>query len=172
MDVLFFHGLESGPFGSKYRALVNAGLPVRAPDYRGLNLAARVTYAADLIEHTRPRVLVGSSYGGATAVRAVERLGRRVPPGLRVVLCAPAVYMDEEPCGTVVWPAGVGAVSIHGRQDDVVPFAWSERFAQESQARVVAVQDGHRLANSIDVIVREAEAAFRAEIFAWEGRLR
>ena len=42
MPVIFCHGLEGGPHGSKYQALVAAGLEVVAPDFQGQDLAARV----------------------------------------------------------------------------------------------------------------------------------
>lgn len=166
MDVIFFHGLESGPFGSKCRALEAAGFRVYAPDYRGLSLARRVEHAVDAIVRLRPRVIVGSSYGGATAARAVVRVGAAMASPTRVVLCAPAVYLDEEPTGPLIWPRQVEAVTIHGRLDDIVPFEWSERLAREAGARLVAVDDGHRLGESIEVIVSEVAGAFGAESFA------
>ena len=49
MQVLFCHGLESGPWGRKSIALRDAGLEVIAPDGRGQDLApALVSVVANL----------------------------------------------------------------------------------------------------------------------------
>ena len=49
-NVLFCHGLESAPHGRKYHALKEAGLDVRAPDFQGLNLAARVAKLLPILD--------------------------------------------------------------------------------------------------------------------------
>ena len=40
--IIFAHGLEGSPNGSKIRALRNAGFDVVAPDFQGMVLAERV----------------------------------------------------------------------------------------------------------------------------------
>ena len=44
--IIFAHGLEGSPNGSKIRSLRDAGFEVVAPDFQGMNLAERV----DLLE--------------------------------------------------------------------------------------------------------------------------
>lgn len=61
------------------------------------------------------------------------------------------------------WPAmppvAVPALCIAGRRDDVVPLEDVERFvAATPSARLVAVDDGHDLAASLDLIFEEARA--------------
>ena len=40
--IIFAHGLEGSPNGSKIQALRNAGFDVNAPDFQGMDLAQRV----------------------------------------------------------------------------------------------------------------------------------
>ncbi len=143
--VLFCHGLESGPHGNKYLALRAAGYDVIAPDCRGLPLKARVDVVVPILREIRPYV-VGSSYGGITAVLA--GLAAATPlPGL--VLCAPALERAEEPNSD---PSRLGlagpTVIIHGVDDDVVSIAVSRRYAARTGAKLIEVVDGHRLDQS------------------------
>lgn len=157
--VVFCHGLESSPHGSKYQALCAAGFTVVSPDFQGQNLAARVATLAPVLRATAEVVIVGSSYGGLTAlvgaIRHVEAGG--VVRGL--VLCAPALRWSEPPADAMQLYPPAPTVIVHGRGDDVVPLSGSEAFAAAHPGvRLVVVDDGHRLAASIDVIVAEARA--------------
>lgn len=154
--VLFCHGLESGPQGSKYEALKNAGFDVIAPDCRGMSLLERVELVTEILKEHRPLV-VGSSYGGITAVLAAERAGVRLPG---MVLCAPALEVAEAPndapntlqalCPTTI---------IHGKHDDVILTEVSYRFARRNvEVGLVLVDDDHRLNESCEVMVRELQA--------------
>lgn len=143
--VLFCHGLESGPHGSKYQALCDAGHEVVAPDCRGLSLRERVDAVARILKELRPYV-VGSSYGGITAVLAGMHAGVELP-GL--VLCAPALERDEAPNDDPSNLALIGpTVIIHGLQDELIPIDVSRRYALRTGCRLVEVADGHRLAGS------------------------
>jgi len=143
--VLFCHGLESGPHGSKYQALCDAGHDVIAPDCRGLSLRERVDVVVPILKELRPYV-VGSSYGGITAVLAGMHAGVDLP---RLVLCAPALERQEEPNTDPGKLRLVGpTIIIHGIEDDVIPIDVSRRYALRTGARLVEVADGHRLAGS------------------------
>ena len=148
--VVFLHGLESGPHGGKYTALVEAGLFVVSPDLRGVNLAGRVEAGLEVVRAGDPAntILVGSSYGGATAVVVAHRLGEAGTPVLGCVLCAPALYRDEPPLNAQPPGPSAPTIVIHGVQDDVVPYAWSERWAAATGAVLVTVDDDHRLSKS------------------------
>lgn len=156
MDILFCHGLESGPHGSKYRALSEAGFDVYAPDCRGKNLSERVELVS-LLLHTG-LVVVGSSYGGITAVLAAMRTCVKLRG---VVLCAPALERRESPNSSperlyVAAPT----VIVHGKLDDMIPIKVSQRFAVRTGARLVEVDDGHRLSDSIDTIIQQVKGLF------------
>jgi pimeloyl-ACP methyl ester carboxylesterase len=154
--VVFCHGLESSPHGAKYQALTAAGLAVVSPDFQGQDLAARVATLLPVLQAEPDAVLVGSSYGGITALCAAIR---HVEAGGRVrglVLCAPALMRFEPPADAMRLYPPAPTTIVHGRGDEVVPAAVSEAFAAEHpEVRLVLVDDEHRLARSIDVILAE-----------------
>ncbi len=152
--VLFCHGLESSPTGRKYQALRAAGFAVESPDFRGQDLAARVATLRPHLHGDAELVLVGSSYGGITALCAaiqhVEAGGR-----LRgLLLCAPALGRYEPPADAMrLWPPA-RTIILHGRGDEIVPLQVSQAFAAEHpEVQLVVVDDGHTLAGSVGAIV-------------------
>ena len=152
--VVFCHGLESGPHGRKYHALVDAGLTVEAPDFRGEDLPTRVAHLRRALgEHGEPVVLVGSSFGGATAVLAAHECSRV----RALVLCAPALRRLD-----AAHPAPAPCVIVHGTRDEVCPIELSRAYAQHAGVRLIEVDDDHRLAESLAVIVAEVRAAIAA----------
>ena len=151
MTILFCHGLESGPHGAKYHALTDAGLDVQAPDFRGEDLSTRVTHLQRLLGQLEsPPLLVGSSFGGITAVLAA--MGSGAVRGL--VLCAPALALAD-----TVLAVAAPTVIIHGTRDEVCPIALSREYAAADGVRLIEVDDDHRLARSLDRIVAEVRAA-------------
>ncbi len=158
MSILFCHGLESGPHGRKYQALVAAGLAVDSPDFRGQNLAARVATLTPLLRAASDPVLVGSSYGGITALCAAVLHAEAQDPAktaLRgLLLCAPALGRFEPPADTLRLYPPTRTIIIHGRRDEIVPVGVSEAFAAgHPEIQLVVVDDDHSLAGSIDRIV-------------------
>ena len=160
--IIFAHGLEGSPNGSKIRALRNAGFDVVAPDFQGMNLAERV----DLLEEiclkyaSQQPVLAGSSYGGLTAAI----IAMRMPDIFRgLLLCAPALHLVEPPVDentVLVAPNGLKTVIIHGLEDDIVPISCSIEYTSRSSNEIVAfhqVNDGHRLAESHQEIIDAAQ---------------
>ena len=154
MTVIFCHGLESGPHGRKYHALVGAGFDVQSPDFRGQSLAARVTTLAPVLRAAANPVVVGSSYGGITALCAAIQHVEAGGALCGLVLCAPALGRFEPPAdGMRLYPPAP-TIIIHGRNDDVVPVRVSEDFAAEHpQVKLVLVDDEHTLAGSLDLII-------------------
>lgn len=157
MKVLFLHGLESGPHGQKYVALMSAGYDVIAPDMRGLSLADRVLFIKDLLEGiaTLPDpelVIVGSSYGGITAVLATQENSLSVKG---MVLCAPALERAELPnISPETLTTSIPTVIVHGDMDDVIPLQVSRNFiVRNPHVKLVTVVDDHRLAASSDAIL-------------------
>jgi alpha/beta superfamily hydrolase len=152
--VVFSHGKESGPWGSKITAMAatvrDLGWAVESVDYRGIDdPAARVRKLIDQAEkHPAPMVLVGSSMGGHVSAAAAARLR---PQGL--FLLAPAFYMkafeeytpQDVACETVM---------VHGWHDDIVPVENSIRWAREHQAALHLLNSDHRLEDQIAEICR------------------
>lgn len=163
LPIVFAHGLEGAPQGTKIAALQAAGLDVIAPDGRGLPLVERI---AGLEVATRGGgvVLGGSSYGGLAATWLAARYPERF---CGLILCAPALHWTEDPVEDperLVIPASIPTHILHGTQDTVVPIAVSERLKHRSGAHVFleAVEDGHRLVGSIDRLVAIARAVSSA----------
>jgi len=147
MRVLFCHGLESGPHGRKYHAMVAAGISVEAPDFRNEDLATRVDHLLRVLaDIDDPPLIVGSSFGGITAVLAAMQSG----PVHGLVLCAPALALaDRELLATAP------TVIIHGARDEVCPIEHSRRLAEQPDVRLIEVDDDHGLGASLDTIVAE-----------------
>ena len=159
--VLFSHGQESGPWGTKITALAqdarNAGLEADSIDYRGMPDPAE--RAARLVARMRESggkfLLVGSSMGGYVAVAAAQQ---QAAAGL--FLMAPALAVPGWPKlqDTVSAPAFI----VHGWQDDIVPIQWSIDFARANHARLHLLDAGHSLTEALD----EIRALFRAFLSA------
>lgn len=147
MKILFLHGLESGPHGSKYQALRKVFGEILAPDCRGVkDEKERLTIIQrEICREGGSFLVVGSSMGGLMALLLQKENWQQVA-GL--VLCAPAIHR----------PAAINlnlenlppTVVIHGTKDDVVPVEASERFGD----RLIKVDDDHRLSSSMGEILR------------------
>lgn len=150
--VVFSHGQESGPWGSKITAMAQVvrdlNLGVESVDYRGMDdPMARVDKLVNFgRELAGPLVLVGSSMGGHVAAAAAGRLGAAA-----LFLLAPAFYMPGYERYT---PQDITAPSVivHGWNDDIVPVDNSIRWAREHRATLHVLDSGHRLDDQIDVI--------------------
>ena len=160
--IIFAHGLEGSPNGSKIRSLRDAGFDVIAPDFQGMALAERVDLLQEIcLEYASQQpVLAGSSYGGLTAAI----IAMRMPDAFRgLLLCAPALHLVEPPVDdktVLVAPNGLKTIIIHGLQDDIVPISCSIEYASRSSNEIVAfhqVNDGHRLAESHKEIIGAAQ---------------
>jgi pimeloyl-ACP methyl ester carboxylesterase len=150
--VIFSHGQESGPWGTKIRAMADLvrelGCEADSIDYRGLaEPSARVDkLVAECRDLDDPLILVGSSMGGHVATAAAGPLGAA---GLFVL--APAYYMPGYEALTPVPPA-VPIAIVHGWRDDVVPVDNSIRYARACHAELHLVDGDHRLTEKIDEI--------------------
>lgn len=159
--IVFAHGLEGSPQGTKIRTLREAGFEVEAPDFSAMPLSERVA-RLDEASIGESVILGGSSYGGLAAAIVAARHPLRFR-GL--LLCAPAFNVIEPPvldAENILAPKGLPTIIIHGLHDDVVPIEVSRLYRDRSGSQVdlVEVDDGHRLAESLGVIV---DAARRLE---------
>lgn len=148
--VLFAHGKESGPWGSKIKHLAliaeKHGAKVLSPDYSDLpEPDARVQrlLSLPLLPH-EGLVMVGSSMGGYVSTLASQILK---PAGL--FLMAPAFYLpgyrDQAPV------SGAARTSVVlGWRDEVVPVEHGLRFAREQRAELHVLDGDHRLNEVLD----------------------
>ncbi len=143
--VIFSHGQESGPWGTKIRAMAavakDLGCKVDSIDYQGIaDPTERVAkLLRECAEITEPLILVGSSMGGHVATAAADTLGAA---GLFVL--APAFYMEGYEDLTPSPPA-MHICIVHGWHDEIVPVENSIRFARTCSATLHLVDGGHRL---------------------------
>lgn len=150
--VIFSHGQESGPWGTKICAMAELvrelGCHADSIDYQGISdpverVNKLISECSDIDDAL---ILVGSSMGGHVATAAAEALGAA---GLFVL--APAYYMPGHEDLTPDPPQTPTCI-VHGWHDDVVPVENSIRFAGQCAATLHIVNGDHRLAENIDEI--------------------
>ena len=166
--VIFSHGKESGPWGSKIVALAEVaralGWQVESIDYQGMDdpseRVAKLKAAASQIA-SRP-VLVGSSMGGHVATAASTDVQ---PRGL--FLMAPAFFMPGYEALTPP-PYACPVEIAHGWNDEIVPVENSIRWARQHQAVLHLLNTDHRMQHVLPEL-RELFRAFLAARVSAEG---
>ena len=161
--VVFSHGKESGPLGSKIRALMRVaeqqGADTLSVDYsKHADGAAidrdmpgeanrRVTQLlSTVLPPHRQLVLVGSSMGGYVSTVASSVLK---PAGL--FLLAPAFYLPGYACQDPV-PDATSTLVVHGWGDEVVSPDNSIRFARKHRCVLHLLKGDHRLDAALPAI--------------------
>ena len=156
--VVFSHGKESGPMGSKIQRLMaeteRLGLHAISVDYRRCTTASERVALLDatlrqLDMPPQKVVLVGSSMGGYVSTVMANSL-----PVAGLFLMAPALWMPSEEYTVQSYQPLTSKVEItHGINDDVVPCENSIRFAREHEGTILhLVPDDHRLKASLDFL--------------------
>ena len=150
--VIFSHGQESGPWGTKIRAMAELvkglGCAADSIDYQGIadpteRVEKCIRECAGIDDDI---VLVGSSMGGHVATAAAAQVGAA---GLFVL--APAYFMEgyEE---LTPPPPEMPICIVHGWHDDIVPVDNSIRYARNCGATLHLVDGDHRLTANLDEI--------------------
>jgi hypothetical protein len=139
MKILFLHGWQSVPGGVKPTYLAQHGHEVINPKLPDENFNEAVRFAQEHFDKHHPRIVVGSSRGGAVAMNIKYR-------SAKLVLLCPA--WKKWGAVSTVKP---GAVILHSKNDDVIPFADSEELVKNSglpASALIEVGADHRLADS------------------------
>lgn len=143
--VVFSHGKESGPWGSKIKALSDvakaAGHRVESIDYTDLpdpNQRVERLLTTQLPPHER-LILVGSSMGGYVSTVAAKTLK---PSGL--FLLAPAFYLPTYDSQDLS-PGEAMTTVVFGWNDSVVPVENGIRFAKTYRTSLHVLDADHRL---------------------------
>ena len=155
--VIFSHGQESGPWGTKIRAMADCaralGCEADSIDYQGIadpteRVDKLIAEAASIDDRL---ILIGSSMGGHVATAAAQKLN-----AVGLFVLAPAYFMEgyEE---LTPDPPKMPICIVHGWRDDVVPVENSIRFAQKCCATLHVVDGDHRLTTNIDEIKQYLE---------------
>lgn len=152
--VVFSHGKESGPWGTKIRYLSHIakrnGVETLSIDYRDLNDPDQRVLR--LLDTTLPAhdilILVGSSMGGYVATVASQGMK---PRGL--FLMAPAFgmpgYTDKN-----IQPGAKEVCIVHGWQDEIIPVEHALSFAREHLSELHLIEADHRLNNVLPTVGR------------------
>jgi len=147
--VVFSHGQESGPWGTKITAMAGLvrelGCAAESIDYRGIDdPSERVDkLVAACRNYGRPLILAGSSMGGHVATAAAAEVSAA---GLFVL--APAYFMPGFE-NLTPQPPDMPIAIVHGWNDDIVPVEHSIRFAAQCRAELHLLDGDHRLTENI-----------------------
>jgi len=160
--VVFSHGKESGPRGTKIRVLSGIaekhGWAARSIDYTDImDPDVRVERLLDELaeESRRPLVLAGSSMGAYVALVAAARLR---PQG--VFLMAPALYMPgwkEQEHATDLERVSI----VHGWNDELIPPDNVLRYARQAGCHLHLLPADHRLTMVIPELATLFESFLR-----------
>lgn len=161
------HGFESGPDATKVTALAEAaerlGWTHERPDYTDLDAKSDVSDLGDVPARLQrlqslardranrgPLVLAGSSLGAFISGLASLEVGV-----VGLFLMAPPVRMGQaHPLDAARVPISI----VHGWADELIPATQVVDWARERQARLLLVDDGHRLSDHVEA----SAAAFAA----------
>lgn len=152
-QVFFFHGLESAPHGRKFHALAEH-FDVESPDFQGMHIDERLEKALALTEGMSDLVVVGSSYGGLLAALLYLEVPERF---FGYVLAAPALMLADE-----LSAMPEHAAVIHGVHDEIVAIGPVRAICAEHGVDFIEVDDEHRLAESLDVLVEQTRRILEA----------
>ena len=164
------HGFESGPDATKVTALAEVaqrlGFTHERPDFTDLDARREVSSVGDVPARLQrlvglaataaargPVVLAGSSLGAYISAIAslqvpVQGLFLMVPP----TRMGPMPALDAAPV-----PISV----VHAWQDELIPAADVIAWAQARSARLLLVQDGHRLERHVEASAQAFEALLK-----------
>lgn len=153
------HGFESGPDATKVTALAQVaerlGWTHERPDFTDLDAKREVSELGDVPAREQrllslaqaaatraPLVLAGSSLGAWISGRVSLQV-----PVAGLFLMAPPITLDAtHPIDAARVPTSI----IHGWDDELIPAADVVAWAQARRARLLLVDDSHRLSAHVD----------------------
>ncbi|WP_372012606.1 hypothetical protein [Pseudoxanthomonas sp. 10H] len=158
------HGFESGPDATKVTALAEAaerlGWTTERPDYTDLDARVEVSRVGDVparlqrlvdlataaVSRGGPVVLGGSSLGAYVSAIASLQVPTRA-----LFLMVPPLGMGPMPA---LDAAPVPLSVVHAWHDELIPAAGVIEWARTRSARLLLLDDGHRLAAHVDATAR------------------
>jgi hypothetical protein len=145
LRVLLIHGLEGSPQGTKARFL-DEHFTTLTPAMDTRDFEACVALQAQAVAEFAPDVVVGSSFGGAVALRLLRD---GVWSGPTVLLAQAGKHFGVP----LELPEGAVVTVVHGIDDDVVDVADSRALAATGRppgVQLLEVHDAHRLQTIVD----------------------
>ncbi|NOU62051.1 YqiA/YcfP family alpha/beta fold hydrolase [Marinifilum caeruleilacunae] len=152
MKVIFSHGKESGPWGTKIKHLAeiakNYDCQVDSLDYRAYSNPDDRVYQLQnyLKSEEEDFILVGSSMGGYVSLVASQQVEPKA-----IFLMAPALYLE----GYSIQEYATSCENIeivHGKSDEVIPYEHSLRYAKQAKCNLHLIEGDHRLTSSIEQV--------------------
>ncbi len=157
------HGFESGPAATKVTALAQAaqqlGWSSECPDYTDLDARSDISRVGDVSARLQrllqlagqraaegPLVLAGSSLGAYISAIASLQL-----PVRGLFLMVPPLTMGPLPA---LDAAAVPTSVVHAWHDELIPASGVIDWAGRRSARLLLVDDGHRLSAHVDTCAR------------------
>lgn len=173
------HGFESGPDATKVTALAEVaerfGWTHERPDYGDLDAKREISTVGDVparLERLRalafaaaargPLVLGGSSLGAYISARVALALSAEGLPVKALFLMAPPLTMGPLPS---LDAPPVPISILHGWGDELIPAMAVAEWAQARRARLLLVDDGHRLSANVGTSA-DAFASLLSELAA------
>jgi len=144
MKILFLHGLESKPGGSKAKHLASAGFTVLNPALPRESFEESITIAQKVIDDEKPDLVVGSSRGGAVGMCVSTR-------GAGLVLIAPAWkrFVDDFRMNEFKIRVDCqNTIILHSDKDDIVLPKDSEHLSEVYGVKKVCVGQSHRMSDT------------------------
>lgn len=152
------HGFESGPEATKVTALADVaerlGWSCERPDFTDLDARREVSELGDVPARVQrllalarpaalrgPLVLAGSSLGAWTA----GRVSLQVPTAGLFLMAPPIRLGSTHPIDAARVPTSI----IHGWHDELIPAREVVAWAQSRDARLLMVDDSHRLGGHV-----------------------
>ena len=153
------HGFESGPDATKVTALADVaqrlGWTSERPDFTDLDARHEVSPLGDVPARGRrlldlaraaavrgPLVLAGSSLGAWIA----GHVSLQVPVAGLFLMAPPIVLDAAHPLDAAPVPTSI----VHGWDDELIPAADVVAWARSRRARLLLVDDTHRLSAHVD----------------------
>ncbi len=152
LSVIFSHGKESGPFGTKIQYLMeickkNNINNVFSIDYtHTLDPEERVEILIEQSKNFNNVILVGSSMGGYVSIVASEKIN---PIGM--FLLAPAVYLPNYKIQEFN-PKFKLCNIMYGYNDNIIPLDNVVSFSKNHNTSLTLLHSDHRLDDSIEYI--------------------
>ena len=158
------HGFESGPDATKVTALAEAaerlGWSTQRPDYTDLDAKREVSNVGDVparlqrllriageaAARSGPVVLAGSSLGAYISAIASLQVPTRA-----LFLMVPPTRMGPMPA---LDAARVPTSVVHAWHDEIIPAADVVEWARARSARLLLLDDGHRLGAHVEATAR------------------
>lgn len=152
------HGFESGPDATKVTALAEVaerlGWTHERPDYCDLDAKQDVSELGDVEARLdRLRALAQAAAARGPLVMAGSSLGAYISSRISLEVPVRALFLMAPPLTMGPLPdldaPDVPIAIIHGWDDELIPAMAVATWAQQRRARLLMVDDSHRLASNV-----------------------